>query len=51
MKGRKQITLRMPKEQYEALKKESKKIGISTHEMIIHAISFFLERKLSDTDE
>ena len=51
MKERKQITLRVPEEVYEALKSEADQKLLSIHEMIMIAIDYFLERKSSDTGE
>lgn len=41
---KKQITLRMPDELYEALFKISKKRGINTHQLIVNMICDFIPR-------
>ena len=46
---KKQITLRIPDEIHEALKKESERMGISVTELVMYAIDCLLD-KLSNTD-
>ncbi|MCI5697949.1 MAG: hypothetical protein MR269_02835 [Clostridiales bacterium] len=47
---RKPINLRVPMPIYEEIKKSADQIGISTHEMIMTAIDFYLCHKKSRID-